>query len=63
MYAIAYGQCSKEIQAKLESEEGFAEAAAESDIIKLLKIIKKISFHYQSQRYPHRAVHQAIRAL
>eukprot|EP00957_Ditylum_brightwellii_P154441 11752937-Ditylum_brightwellii.AAC.1 len=60
MYAIAYGQC---MQAKLKSDEDFAEAAAESDVIKLLRIIKKIPFHYQSQWYSYRAVHQAIRAL
>eukprot|EP00957_Ditylum_brightwellii_P159081 12107255-Ditylum_brightwellii.AAC.1 len=63
MYAIAYGQCSKGMRAKLESEVGFAEAAAKSNVIKLLKIIKKIPFHYQSQWYPYRTVHQAIWAL
>eukprot|EP00957_Ditylum_brightwellii_P174178 13260471-Ditylum_brightwellii.AAC.1 len=63
MYAIGYGQSSKAMRAKLKSKEGFAEAAAESNIIKLLNIIKKISFHYQSQQYPYRAVHQVIRAL
>eukprot|EP00957_Ditylum_brightwellii_P093897 7150489-Ditylum_brightwellii.AAC.1 len=31
MYAIAYGQCSEGMRAKLESETGFAEVAAESD--------------------------------
>eukprot|EP00957_Ditylum_brightwellii_P138315 10541916-Ditylum_brightwellii.AAC.1 len=54
MYAVAYGQCSEVIQAKLKSDEDFAKAAAEYDVIKLLKIIKKISFHYQPQWYPYR---------
>eukprot|EP00957_Ditylum_brightwellii_P003986 303669-Ditylum_brightwellii.AAC.1 len=63
MYAIAYGQYSEAMRAKLEGEEGYKEAAMESDVIKLLKIIKRISYQYQSQRYPHRAVHAAMRAL
>eukprot|EP00957_Ditylum_brightwellii_P106637 8135660-Ditylum_brightwellii.AAC.1 len=63
MYAIAYGQCSEAMRANLEDEEGYKEAATESDVIELLKIIKRISYQYQSQRYPHRAVHAAMRAL
>eukprot|EP00957_Ditylum_brightwellii_P191643 14590851-Ditylum_brightwellii.AAC.1 len=46
MYAIAHGQCSEAMRAKLESKEGYKEAAMESDVIKLLKIIKRISFQY-----------------
>eukprot|EP00957_Ditylum_brightwellii_P123892 9444075-Ditylum_brightwellii.AAC.1 len=63
MYAVAYGQCTEAMRAKLESDKGYREAAEESDVIKLLKVIKKISYHYQSQQYPYRAVHQAMRAL
>eukprot|EP00957_Ditylum_brightwellii_P048175 3656666-Ditylum_brightwellii.AAC.1 len=51
------------MRAKLEGEEWYKEAATESDVIKFLKIIKRISYQYQSQRYPHRAVHAAIQAL
>eukprot|EP00957_Ditylum_brightwellii_P034404 2609746-Ditylum_brightwellii.AAC.1 len=63
MYAVAYSQCSEAMQAKLESDKDYKEAAAESDIIKLLKVIKKISYHYQSQQYPYCAVHQAMQAI
>eukprot|EP00957_Ditylum_brightwellii_P080391 6114552-Ditylum_brightwellii.AAC.1 len=63
MYAIAYGQCSEAMRAKLEGEEGYKEAETESDVIKLLKIIKRLYYQYQSQRYPHRAVHAAMQAL
>eukprot|EP00957_Ditylum_brightwellii_P099842 7607159-Ditylum_brightwellii.AAC.1 len=38
-------------------------ATTESDEIKLLKIIKKISFHYKLQRYIYQVAHQAIGAL
>eukprot|EP00957_Ditylum_brightwellii_P160061 12184172-Ditylum_brightwellii.AAC.1 len=51
------------MRAKLEGEEWYKEAATESDVIKLLKIIKRISYQYQSKRYPHRAVHAAMQAL
>eukprot|EP00957_Ditylum_brightwellii_P133985 10216352-Ditylum_brightwellii.AAC.1 len=63
MYATAYGQCSEVMRAKLEGEEGYKEASTESDVTKLLKIIKRISYQYQSQRYHHRAVHATVRAL
>eukprot|EP00957_Ditylum_brightwellii_P208003 15355471-Ditylum_brightwellii.AAC.1 len=51
------------MRTKLEGKEGYKEAATESDVIKVLKIIKKISFQYQSQRYPYRAVHALMQAL
>eukprot|EP00957_Ditylum_brightwellii_P135731 10350418-Ditylum_brightwellii.AAC.1 len=51
------------MRVKLESKEEYKEAAMESDVIKLLNIIKRISFQYQSQRYPYRTVHAVIRAL
>eukprot|EP00957_Ditylum_brightwellii_P146759 11172833-Ditylum_brightwellii.AAC.1 len=41
---IAYGQCSKAMRAKLQSKEKFRIAAEESDIVLLLKLIKKISY-------------------
>eukprot|EP00957_Ditylum_brightwellii_P020543 1548914-Ditylum_brightwellii.AAC.1 len=31
MYAVAYGQCSEAMRAKLESDRDYKEAAAESD--------------------------------
>eukprot|EP00957_Ditylum_brightwellii_P184083 14022120-Ditylum_brightwellii.AAC.1 len=62
MYAVTYSQCTEAMRAKLESDDDFAEAAVESDVIKLLKIIKKISYKHQSQCYPFQAVHQAMRA-
>eukprot|EP00957_Ditylum_brightwellii_P133986 10216353-Ditylum_brightwellii.AAC.1 len=63
MYAIAYGQCSEAMRAKLECEEGYKEAATESYVIKLLKIIKRVPYQYQLQRYHCRVVHAAMQAL
>eukprot|EP00957_Ditylum_brightwellii_P211645 15366417-Ditylum_brightwellii.AAC.2 len=63
MYAIAYSQYSEAMRAKLKGEEGFKEAATELDVIKLLKIIKRISFHYQLQRYPYCTVPAAMWVL
>eukprot|EP00957_Ditylum_brightwellii_P114160 8703132-Ditylum_brightwellii.AAC.1 len=45
MYAIIYVQCSEAMRAKLEGEDDFKEAAMESDVIKLLNIIKKHHFN------------------
>eukprot|EP00957_Ditylum_brightwellii_P073352 5574450-Ditylum_brightwellii.AAC.1 len=60
MYAVAYGQCSEAMQAKMESNNGFEAAADALDVVLLLKLIKKIAYQYESQRYPHQAVHTAM---
>eukprot|EP00957_Ditylum_brightwellii_P079092 6015591-Ditylum_brightwellii.AAC.1 len=63
MYAVAYGQCSEAMRAKLESTDKYKAAAEASDVIQLLKLIKKIAYQYESQRYLHQAVHAAMRAF
>eukprot|EP00957_Ditylum_brightwellii_P157642 11998244-Ditylum_brightwellii.AAC.1 len=51
------------MRAKLKSTNEYEVAAEASDVIQLLRLIKKIAYQYESQRYPHRAVHAAMHAF
>eukprot|EP00957_Ditylum_brightwellii_P139106 10602793-Ditylum_brightwellii.AAC.2 len=51
------------MRAKLESNDKFEAAVDASDMVLLLKLIKKIAYQYESHRYPHQAVHTAMRAF
>jgi hypothetical protein len=44
MYAVAHRQCTKAMQAKLESNDDIKIAADTSDVILLLHLIKKVTY-------------------
>eukprot|EP00957_Ditylum_brightwellii_P072372 5500718-Ditylum_brightwellii.AAC.1 len=48
MHAVAYGQCSEAMRAKLESTDKYEAAAEASNVIQLLRLIKKIAYQYES---------------
>jgi hypothetical protein len=54
LFALVWGQCTDALQQRIEAEEGFAKMSSENDGLLLLKTIKNITYHYQSQKYvPH----------
>lgn len=62
LYSLVWGQCSDSMHAKVESNAAFALVAKpKSHGIELLKIIKKISFNFESHKYLSHTVHQAKR--
>ena len=61
IYAIILGECTEVMRAKLKSLHSFStEASPKSDGIKLLKLIRQISYEFESQRYPFLSVHNAV---
>ena len=60
LYSIIIGQCSESMLNKLESSDEFKAISARSDSIALLKAIKKVSFHHESQKFGPHAMHDAM---
>eukprot|EP00957_Ditylum_brightwellii_P211200 15365881-Ditylum_brightwellii.AAC.1 len=63
MYAVAYGQCTESIRARLDSEATYETISTSSNLLGLLKLLRSICFNYQSQKYSFLAVHMAMRAF
>jgi hypothetical protein len=51
MYSVAMGQCTDALRAKLESQDGFQAISQASNLVGLLRMIRDISFNFQSQKY------------
>lgn len=51
MYSVVMGQCTNAMRAKLESQARFKAVAEQSNTIELLRMIRDISFNFQSQKY------------
>ena len=60
LYSVIIGQCSESMINKLESSDEFRTISASSDSIALLKAIKKVSFHHESQKFGPHALHDAM---
>jgi hypothetical protein len=60
LFSLIIGQCSESMINKLESTNEFKTISDSSDSIELLKAIKKVSFHYESQKYGPLAMHNAF---
>ena len=63
MFSVVLGQCSEAMRAKLESETSFKNILNDSDVIKLLELIRNIAFAYKSKRYPYLAVYTSVKTL
>ena len=63
LYSVALGQCSEGMRAKLEADSTFEGINTGSDLIELLKLIRKVSFAYESKKYPYLAAYNSIRSL
>ena len=61
VYAVILRQYTETMRVQLKSLPSFStEASSKSDAIKLLKLIKQISYEFESQRYPFLSVHNAV---
>jgi hypothetical protein len=58
-YSLIWGQCSDPMRQRLESTDNFQLIASQGDAIELLKMIKNITYNYQSQKYTPQAIHDA----
>lgn len=63
LYSGVLGQCTDAMKKLLEGEGIFDDIENESDVIKLLKLIKSISYAYESKSYPLLEVQQAMKVF
>ena len=63
LYSGVLGQCTDATKKLLEGEGIFDDIENESDVIKLLKLIKSISYAYESKSYPLLEVQQAMKVF
>jgi len=59
LFAVAYGQCSEAMQAKLQATENFREIDTRSNLLELLNHVKMISHRFDSRTYLYEAVLKA----
>jgi hypothetical protein len=50
-YSLIWGQCFDLMRQRLESASNFQVISSSGDAIELLKLIKSITYNFQSQRY------------
>lgn len=55
-FSLVWGDAMKH---KVEGMEGYSAAADKKNRLKLLKLIRTTAFHFQSQKYPPHALHEA----
>ena len=63
IFSIALGQYSEAMKAKLESSTNYETINDDSDLIGLLKLIRDVSYEYESKQYPYLSVYNAVRLL
>jgi hypothetical protein len=61
LYSLVWGQCSDVVRQKVEANKDFEAIANVGDGIKLLLLLKGISFHLQSQKYLSHSIHEALK--
>ena len=57
IHSVALGQCTEAMKNRLEVEETYKDIDAESELIRLLLLIKSIAYLYESESYPVLAIH------
>ena len=62
-HRISMGQCYEAMCQKLEAEPGYKAVEAASDIIVLLRLIKRLMYNYQNHKYSYQAFHESLRKL
>ena len=63
MYNVIHGQCTKEFIDQMRTYPDYNQANEESDAIKLLKIIKQISYNHDREMYRPRAILLSLKSL
>ena len=61
IYSVALGQCTEATKNRLKGEETYEDIDEESDAIRLLLIIKRITYSYESKSYPVLAIHTELK--
>ena len=61
IYSVALRKCTEAMKNCLEGEETYEDIDGESDIVRLLLLIKSIAYSYESKFYPVLAIHMALR--
>lgn len=51
-FTLVYGQCSAALKTKLKGQDGWEDAKNDSDLVKLLKLIKLLMINHQDTCYP-----------
>ena len=62
-YYVVLGLCTETMKNRLEGEVICDKINKESDVIKLLKLIKRILYAHESKSYPFLAVNQAMKSF
>jgi len=63
LYEIVWGQCTESMRSKVEMFEGFAKVKAERNVIELLKIIRMVSYGFESHKDRMLAYVEALKRL
>jgi len=61
LFSLVWGQCSDVVRQKVEVHDNYEETTCTSNGIALLKILKGISVHFQSQKFPCHSIHEVIK--
>ena len=61
IYSVALGQCTEAMKNRLKGEKTYEDIDGDSDVIRLLLLIKSIAYSYESKSYPVLAIHKALR--
>ena len=61
LYSLIWGQCSDVFRQKVDANKDFEDIASSGDGSKLVIILKRISFHFQSQKYLPYSIHEALK--
>ena len=61
MFSVILGQCTDAMIARPKGQDIFEEVEAELDALCLLKMIRGIAFNFESQKYVHLSMHEAMR--
>jgi len=59
LFSLICGQCTEVLCAKIEAVLGFEDVSHEANSLKLLVLLKKASYNFQSQKNPVQAKHKA----
>lgn len=63
MLSVVIGQCTEAMKSRLESDNSYVTISKNSDIIKLLKLIRNSTYKYESQRYTFAAIHTSMKSF
>lgn len=58
IFALIWGQCTEALQAKLQGLDNYDQLNEESDVLVLLKEMRKIAFNFQMHKYSHLALNE-----